>query len=72
MSRAAWELHTRDTAHSAVHGHPGFVPNDCLAGRGPQTAITAAELCTAGLRERVPGGYRVLDGEAIEGVDRMR
>ena len=73
MSRAARELRTRGTAHSAVHGHPGFVPDDCLAGLGPQTAITAAGLCTAGPRERIPGGYRVPDGEAIQVcVDRMR
>ena len=73
MSRAARELRTRGTAHSAVHGHPGFVPDDYLAGLGPQTAITAAELRTAGLWERVPCGCRVLDGEAIEVcTDRMR
>jgi len=73
MSRAARELRTRGTAHSAVHGHPGLVPDDYLAGLGAQTAITAAGLCTAGLWERVPCGYRVLDGEAIEVcTDRMR
>ena len=55
MSRAARELRTRGTAHSAVHGHPGFVPDDYLAGPGPQTAITAAGLCTAGPWQRVPG-----------------
>ena len=50
-----------------------MVSDDYLAGLGPQTAITAAELCTAGLWERVPCGYRVLDGEAIEVcTDRMR
>ena len=49
------------------------MPDDCLAGLGPQTAIIAAEPCTAGPWERVPGGYRVLDGEAIEVcIDRMR
>jgi hypothetical protein len=35
MSRAAWELHTRGAAHSVVLGHPGFVPDDYLAGLGP-------------------------------------
>jgi hypothetical protein len=73
MSRTARELRTRDTAHSAVHDHPGFVPDDYLADPGPQTATTAAGLCTAGLRERVPCGYRMLDGEAIQVcTDRMR
>ena len=66
MSRAARELRTRGTAHSAARGHPGFVPDDYLAGLGPQTAITAAEPCTAGPRERGPCGYRVPGGEAIE------
>ena len=56
MSPAARELRTHGTSHCAVHGHPGFVPDDYLAGLGPQTAITAAGLCTAGLRERVPAG----------------
>ena len=73
MSRAARELRTRGTAHCAVHGHPGFVPDDYLAGLGPQTAITAAELCTAGLWQRVPCGCRVPGGEAIQVcIDRMR
>jgi hypothetical protein len=36
--------------HSALRGPwpSGVVPDDYLAGLGPQTAITAAELCTAG------------------------
>lgn len=73
MPPAAWELHTSGTAHSAVQGHPGFLPDDYLAGLGPPTAITAAESYTAGLRERVPGGCHVLDGEAIEMcMDRIR
>ncbi len=44
----------------------GSCPMTTWPALGPQTAITAAELCTAGLRERVPCGYRALDGEAIE------
>ena len=31
-----------------------------------ETTIIAAELCTAGMWERVDGGYRVLDWEAVE------
>ena len=73
MSRAAREPRTRGTARCAVHGHPGFGPDDYLAGLGPQTAITVAGPCTAGLRERVPCGYRAPDGDAIEVCkDRMR
>ena len=37
-----------------------------LDGLGIETTITAAELCTAGMWERVDGGYRVLDWEAVE------
>jgi hypothetical protein len=31
-----------------------------------ETALTAAELCTIGLWQRIDGGYRVLDWEAVE------
>jgi hypothetical protein len=59
--------------HGRVAQVVGAAADDYLAGLGPQTAITTAELCTAGLRERVSCGYRVLDGEAIEVcIDRMR
>ena len=69
MSRAAYDLQVFATAHSASCGHPGFVPDDYLEhldGFGIETTITAAELCTAGMWERVDGGYRVLDWEAVE------
>jgi hypothetical protein len=69
LSRAAYDLQVRATAHSASCGHPGFVPDDYLDhldGLGIEITITAAELCTYGLWERVGGGYRVLDWEAVE------
>jgi hypothetical protein len=66
MSRAAYDLQVRATSHSALRGHPGFVPDDYLSGLSTETRITAAELCTAGLWERVADGYRVLDWEAVE------
>jgi hypothetical protein len=76
MSRAAWDLQCRATSHSASCGHPGFVPDDYLEhldGLSIETTITAAELCTAGMWERVDGGYRVLDWEAVEiCLDRVR
>ncbi len=73
MSLPAWELCNRATAHSAVHGHPGFVPDDYLAGLGTHATITAAELCTASMWTRVTGGYHVLDWEAVEMcIDRVR
>src|SRR6266702_2492794 len=76
MSRAAYDLQVRATAHSALCGHPGFVPDDYLEhldGLGIETMITAAELCTSGMWERIDGGYRVLDWEAVEVcLDRVR
>ena len=69
MSRAAYELQVLATGHSASCGHPGFVPDDYLEhldGLAIETTITAVELCTIGMWERVNGGYRVLDWEAVE------
>ena len=66
MSRAAYELQVRATGRSASCGHPGFVPDEYLSGLDTETTITAAELCTAGVWERVDGGYRMLDWEAVE------
>src|ERR1700732_31442 len=69
MSRAAYALQVLATAPSASCGHPGFVPDDYLEhldGLAIETTITAAELCTVGMWERVDVGYRVLDWEAVE------
>jgi len=69
MSHEAWDLQILATAHSASCGHPGFVPDDYLEhldGLSIKTTLTAAELCAIGLWERVDGGYRVLDWEAVE------
>ena len=66
---AAYDLQVQATAHSARCGHLGYVPDDYLEhldGLGIETTITAAELCTIGTWERVGGGYRVLDWEAVE------
>jgi hypothetical protein len=48
-SEAAYELHCRATADSAVDDHPGFVPDAYLDGLGTGTAVMAAELCSAGV-----------------------
>src|SRR4051794_33090648 len=61
VTAAAFEVHARATADSAVYGHPGFVPGGSAAGRGPGAAAAVAELCAAGVWEPVPGGYRILD-----------
>ena len=40
MSRAAWEPRYRAKAHSAFCGHPGFVPDEYLAGLSMESTIT--------------------------------
>jgi hypothetical protein len=76
FSRAAYDLQVLATAHSASCGHPGFVPDDYLEhldGLSIETTITAAELCAIGTWERIDGGYRVLDWEAVEvALDHVR
>jgi hypothetical protein len=76
MSWSAYDLWVRATAHAAVSGHPGLVPDDYLEhlnGLGLQATITAAELCTVGLWERTGGGYRLVDQEAVQTcLDRVR
>src|SRR5439155_9984276 len=66
MSRAAYDLQVHATAYSTRRGHPGFVPDEYLDGLRAETTIPAAELCAIGMWERVGGGYRVLDWEAVE------
>jgi len=64
-SEAAWELHCRATADSAIDDHPGFVPDAYLDGLDTGTAALAAELCSAGVWERAEDGYRILDRDAV-------
>jgi hypothetical protein len=64
-SEAAYELHCRATADSAVEDHPGFVPDTYLDSLDNETAVLAAELCAAGVWERAGGGYRILDRDAV-------
>ena len=76
MSRAAWDLQC--PRHSSLRVlRPSRVRarriSEHLDGLSIETTITAAELCTAGMWERVDGGYRVLDWEAVEVcLDRVR
>jgi hypothetical protein len=65
-SPAAYELHCRATAESAVYGHPGFVPSTFLDGLGDGTAMAVAVLCSAEVWERAVGGYRILDQAAVQ------
>jgi hypothetical protein len=73
MTAAAYLLHARATADSAVLDHPGFVPGEYVASLtgqdlgspGTDPAVLAAELCTAGMWRRTGGGYRVLDWPTV-------
>ena len=66
FTREAYDLHCAAAAHSARCGHPGFVPDEYLNSLVTETTVPAAELCAIGTWERVDGGYRVLDWEAVE------
>ena len=69
MSRAAYDLQVQATAHSASCGHPGFVPDDYLEhldGLDRRDHDHGGRAVHCGMWERVDGGYRVLDWEAVE------
>jgi hypothetical protein len=81
LTAAAYQLHVRAMASSAAQDHPGFVPGAYLASLtahglyslGPDPAMLAAELCTAGLWRRTGSGYRVLDWPAVQmSIDHVR
>jgi hypothetical protein len=81
ISPAAFRLHSKGTAISAVRGRPGLVLDEYLADLtaadmdwlGDDPVFLAAELCAAGIWEPVAGGYRVLDAEAVQVcADRVR
>ena len=66
VSLAAFQLHGHGIVNSVQDGHPGFVSDQYLNAIAAETTITAAELCAAGMWQRVDGGYEVLDREAVE------
>jgi hypothetical protein len=66
VSVAALQLHTAGIVNSVRDGHPGYVSDEYLNAISAETIVTAAELCAAGMWERVDGGYRVLDQEWVE------
>jgi hypothetical protein len=74
MSAVAYELHVKATLGSAALDHPGFVPDEYLAGLtgedvhspGASPAVLVTELCSAGMWRRTDGGYRVLDWPTVQ------
>jgi hypothetical protein len=72
VSVAAFQLHGHGIINSVKGDHPGFVPDEYLNAISAETTITAAELCAAGMWERVDGGYKVFDQEMVEQVVRFQ
>lgn len=72
ISRDAFMLHAFATVHTTMNGSQGFVGDDYLchvdASDASDASVLALELCTAGRWERVDGGYRILDIEAVNHV----
>ena len=66
ISRAAFQLHGFGIINSVQDGHPGFVFEEYLNAISAETTITAAELCAAGMWQRVDGGYEILDHEMVQ------
>lgn len=67
VSATAIELHVRSVYHSVRTTRPTFVSDDALDALAPGsvTTIAALELSVAGLWQRVPGGYLVIDRELV-------
>ena len=68
MSRAAYDLQVQATAHSASCGHPGSFLTTILSIWTASASRPQSLRRTVHLRmwERIDGGYRVLDWEAVE------
>lgn len=67
VSATAIELHVRVVSRSVRTARPDFVADaglDAIA-PGSVTTVAALELWTAGLWQRVPGGYLIDDRELI-------
>ncbi|MUL46001.1 hypothetical protein FZI85_22340 [Mycobacterium sp. CBMA293] len=67
VSATAIELHVRTVYRSVRTRRPSFVSDASLDAIAPGsvTTIAALELWTAGLWQRVPGGYLIDDTELI-------
>ena len=65
ISVAAYRLHINGTADATVRGHPGFVPDEYLNSLATSTTLPVADLVIAGFWERVDGGYRIRDWDAV-------
>jgi hypothetical protein len=65
LSMNALRLHAQGLLASFEVGRAGIVPDGYLAGRGPDAAAAALELCRAGVWTRTDGGYRVISSEAL-------
>jgi hypothetical protein len=66
ISRAALQVHTAGIVNSVRDGHPGFVGDEYLDAISAETTITTLELCSAGLWQRVQGGYEIQERGLVQ------
>lgn len=68
VSRAAFEVSAFATAASIRHDTPGVILDSYL---DADTSLDAVELVSAGIWERIEGGYRIADSKEREFVERL-
>lgn len=68
VSGEGLRLHIDAIKHSVRRGTPGYVPDSYLNELGAHTTTAAAELCLAGVWERVIDGYRLHDQDFLDQV----
>jgi hypothetical protein len=68
VSSAGLKLHIVAVDESVRRGTPGRIADSYLIDLGPSSTTAAAELCRAGVWERVTGGYQSLDQDFLEQV----
>lgn len=66
LSRAAVDLHAFAGLSSITEGHPGFISDDYLIAKSAQAKTAVAELESAGVWRRRPGGYVVVGDDMIK------
>lgn len=66
LSRSAFQLHGFALVNSFEDGTPGFVSDDYLNAITAEPTTPAMELVTAGIWERRPGGYFIVEDTLVK------